>query len=368
MEYLQPANNDNNCGRPRREPIFVVGTPRSGTTLLGLLLNAHPDIAIMGELHFFDQILPIRKQVPSLATNADLDTFSSHVRRTHAFQFLPYAEELLSATLQRLRRDRERTYERFYQYAVDEFARRERVSIPGEKTTSNVRYIDRIMRIFPNAKIVHIIRDPRAVAASLSRMRWASYGVLVNALKWKLDILGTQQYRDRHTYREIQYEELVSQPCSSLKKLCEFLEVPYTDKMLEYHKMQAAYIKCEPWKDGTRQPISKTNVAAWRQQLSVSQIHMIQLVTRHQMNGYGYDPVEIPSTTKIALPFTLLAEILCYLSFKVKQRQLRAADNPSVQYFGESRTLWIGVLRALSRCKRIDYIQRRMTRTMRERE
>jgi len=349
MEYLQPPNNDNNCCRPGRGPIFVVGTPRSGTTLLALLLNAHSDIAIMGELHFFDQILRIQKWVPSLATDADLDNFSSHIRRTYAFQFLPYGEDLLSATLQRLRRDGETTYERFYQYALDEFARRERVWVPGEKSPSNLRYIDHIMRIFPNAKIVHIVRDPRAVAASLSRMPWASFGVLVNALKWKLDILGTRQYRDCHTYREIQYEELVSQPRSSLKKLCEFLEVPYADKMLEYHKTQAAYIKSEPWKDGTRQPISKTNVAAWRQQLSVTQIHMIQFVTRHQMNDYGYDPVEIPARTKIALPFSLFVEILRYLSFKVKQRQLRATDNPSVQYFGESRTLWIGVLRALFR-------------------
>ena len=159
---------------PGRGPIFVVGTPRSGTTLLGLLLNAHPDIAIMGELHFFDQILPIRKRVPSLVTNAELDNFSAHLRRTYAFQFLPYGEDLLSATLQRLKRDGERSYERFYQYAVDEFARRERAWIPGEKNPSNLRPIDHIMRIFPNAKIVHIVRDPRAVAASLSRMPWAS--------------------------------------------------------------------------------------------------------------------------------------------------------------------------------------------------
>ena len=67
------------------------------------------------------------------------------------------------------------------------------------------------------------------------------------------------------------------------------------------------------------------------------------------MNDYGYDPVEIPARTKIASPFSLLVEILRYLSFKVKQRQLRATDNPSVQYYGESRTLWKGVLRALFR-------------------
>ena len=348
MQYLPQSHNESDQSQADRSPIFVVGTPRSGTTLLGLLLNAHPHVAVLGELHFFDQILAIRKRVPSLATDADLELFSTEVHRTYNFQFLLNGGDLLSATIERMKQNGDRTYEAFYRYVLDEFARRERAARPAEKTPTNLRHIDRIIAIFPNAKIIHIVRDPRAVAASLSRMPWASYGVLVNALKWKLDALATRKYRGhRNTYLRIAYEELVSQPRSSLTNLCRFLELPYTDAMLQYYKTQAAYVKGEPWKDGTRRPINTENVTKWRHELSQHQVNMIQVVTRQQMNEFGYDLLQVPFTTKIVSPFHFVLEILRYLRFKVKQRQLRARHNPSVQYFGESRSLWIGALRSI---------------------
>ena len=166
-------------------PVFVVGIGRSGTTLLQLLLNSHPNIAIYGEIHYFYQISRLKSVIPSLGTPRDIDEFHSMVRNTPAFEHLPNAETIYQAAITRLKSDSYPTYESFYRNILEEFARLEGKSRFGEKTPSNVRYLDRVLHIFPNAKIIHIVRDPRDVVASLGRANWASNEIIENSLKWK---------------------------------------------------------------------------------------------------------------------------------------------------------------------------------------
>ena len=105
-------------------PVFVVGAGRSGTTLLQLLINAHPDFAIFGELHFFTKILEIRPIVPSLEREVDRKRFFRIFRRSAATaRYVVGADDLFDKVEERLAHIPQPTYEHFFRPVMEEYAR-----------------------------------------------------------------------------------------------------------------------------------------------------------------------------------------------------------------------------------------------------
>lgn len=100
-------------------PIFVVGTPRSGTTLLQLMLNAHSQLSIMGELHYFDEILQIREHIPNLDSNKDFQNFFKLLPKAHSLQYLPKLHELLATVKLRMENTGQASYEIFHRYMME---------------------------------------------------------------------------------------------------------------------------------------------------------------------------------------------------------------------------------------------------------
>lgn len=139
------------------EPIFIVGTGRLGTTLLQLLLNAHPNIAVWGEIHYFDQILKIKKWVPSIVKLKNLERFFFHLKRTEHYQYLPDAENEFESAKKRLIAEYSRTYTKFYSIILEEYAKSQGNVRFGDKTPYNILYLEEICQIFPKCKIIHIL-------------------------------------------------------------------------------------------------------------------------------------------------------------------------------------------------------------------
>ena len=160
-------------------PIFVVGSARSGTTLLQLMLNAHSEISLAGELHFFDQILKLKKIVPALATPAEIERLFSLIPRLPAFRYLKDSQQVLERTLARMKQTAGADYEILYLYLMETYAVARGARRFGEKLTT-LRYVEELVEIFPDCKMVHIVRDPRACVASRIKTPWTSGDVITN--------------------------------------------------------------------------------------------------------------------------------------------------------------------------------------------
>lgn len=174
------------CTGEALAPIFVVGAPRSGTTLLERLLDAHFEIAIADEIIL---VLALRRHVPELDTRE---------RRAAFFALLPQLDHVrfwrgVEAVLEQIRQDLEKVStaasDRLFSVQLlkrDAKSRGRRRF--GEQTPWNVRHLSTIRDWFPDARILHIVRDPRAQVASRRRLPRTSRDVLTNALKWRIDV------------------------------------------------------------------------------------------------------------------------------------------------------------------------------------
>jgi hypothetical protein len=208
---------------------FIVGATRSGTTLLRLMLDAHPDMAIPSETHFIPDLIKAYR-LESASPERLCEVVTSH-RRWGDFH-LDGAE-----LLERFRSidpinpgDATRAFFELY-------AEREGKSRWGDKTPGYVREMHRIESVLPEARFIHLVRDGRDVALSVLSMNWGPSTVPEAAFRWKKRILRAREQAPRIShYVEVRYEDLVRDTEGTLRRICEFIELPYDDTMLRYHE------------------------------------------------------------------------------------------------------------------------------------
>ena len=212
---------------PSGPPLFVVGCGRSGSTLLRLMLDAHPDLAVPGESHFIPQL---RRMFPD---PVDGGTLTAALLRTPHFRHWKVAE---SSVRERVRSLRTPTFAAVIASAFEANADEQGKRRWGDKTPIHVRSIPLLSGLWPDARFVHLIRDGRDVALSYLSLPWGPDTVWAAALKWRRDVgtgirdgqpLGTSRYL------EVRYEELVAAPADALRAICAFAGLRFDEAMLD---------------------------------------------------------------------------------------------------------------------------------------
>ena len=211
----------------------IVGVPRSGTTLLRMMIDAHPEVAIPPETGF----LPLLADLdPAIDCARAAGRIITEFHTWPDFQLDP-AE--LRTTLDRLSPigpdEATRTFYRLY-------AERHGKARWGDKTPGYDTQLDRIASLLPEARFIHLIRDGRDVMVSV-RGLWFRPGDTVEACArdWasrlaRTRVLGSQV----PFYLEIRYEALVLRPEETLRAVCRFLDLPFAPSMLTYYTRSAA--------------------------------------------------------------------------------------------------------------------------------
>lgn len=224
------ASDGPRSGHPIAPMPFIVGCPRSGTTLLRLMLDAHPELAIPSETHFLF----------AFAEHECREAISAEdLYRTVVSHFTWRDFGLESAAFRAALKEVEpfnvttglRTFYRLY-------AARFGKTRWGEKTPDYGAVMPQLEAIFPEARFIHIIRDGRDVALS-KRHLWFGPGNDVQALAddWVQWIVRARNLASRCThYMEVQYEDLVTDTEMVLRTVCEFIELPFDVRMLRYYE------------------------------------------------------------------------------------------------------------------------------------
>lgn len=234
------ADTDSNVSALDASPIFIVGLPRSGSTLLESILSAHSQVESTMELPFIGRFASLLRRVRyDQLSVADIDA----MRRDYLMLSRPY-----------------RSGKPFF---ID-------------KMPNNFLHIDLIRRLFPESKIIHIERDPLDNGFSLFKQRFASGQTFAYCLAdIGIFIRGYQKVMahfnrayDGHILN-VSYENLVRQPVPVIDQLLRFCELPVEAGCYQPHEVDR-HIRT-PSSEQVRQPINATSVGAWqnyRQQLS----------------------------------------------------------------------------------------------------
>ncbi|MDH5236917.1 MAG: sulfotransferase, partial [Acidimicrobiia bacterium] len=148
--------------------LFVVGCGRSGTTLLRSMLDAHPELAIPGESHFLRRMLRLRRRYEH-GSQFDLERYVADLSRDVRFRRWVADPEPL---IERIRAGRPLSLADAVRATFGAYARSQDKIRWGDKTPDYVTMMPAISELLPEARFVHLIRDGRAVAASLAHQSW----------------------------------------------------------------------------------------------------------------------------------------------------------------------------------------------------
>ena len=202
-------------------PVFLVGCPRSGTTLLRRMMDAHAAMAIAPETHFIRRFYLRRTTTGISPTTTTTGDWWTPLRRS------PKLVEM-GIDLDRYRaasRDGPRTYGHLLGLLLEQFRTARGCPVVGEKTPNHLLYMQTLQRFFPDARFVHIVRDPRGVVNSWRDVPWSTGRISGDAEVWRR-YLATARRRppvgaDRLC--QVHYERLVAAPEETLRRICQFL-------------------------------------------------------------------------------------------------------------------------------------------------
>ncbi len=208
---------------------FIVGATRSGTTLLRLMLDAHPDLALPSETHFVPDLLDACRN--RNATPESLTELMVAGRRWGDFRLDQEAMLERFRSLQAL--DGPDAVRAFYSL----YAEGQGKGRWGDKTPGYVKKMRQIQAELPEARFVHLIRDGRDVALSVLKMSFGPDTVEAAAGRWRERVeRGRSHARYLGHYHELYFEDLILDTEATLRRLCDFIELDFDPAMLSYYE------------------------------------------------------------------------------------------------------------------------------------
>lgn len=272
-------------------PIFIVGMPRSGTTLLASMLSAHSRIAICPETHYFDRYW--KKCVRQ-------DCLSNPVaRRTYVEGFL--ADPGLSAfgfgdsEKEQLRKSMLSAagHGAILSALLEAYAQRQGKDIAGEKTPGHIWYVERILETYPEARIVAMIRDPRDTILSLEALPWHYYGFLDSVAQWRSAARRVRAVACAGGL-SLRFEDLITAPQRELKRICTFIGVGYEAHMLDHREAANFDPKTEPWKRNVLAPLDPSNQGKWRTRMPKRKLAAVDAALTAELIAWNYPTAGLP--------------------------------------------------------------------------
>jgi hypothetical protein len=266
-------------------PVFICGSPRSGTTLVSQVLNAHPDLTIFDEVNLLD----IARLWERLRTPRQMAaTAESPVSNTALYKAI-MSTDSATKLIAELLFDEGASFRRW-----------------GEKYPDYVNNIDELHRLFPGSVMVFVVRDPRAILASM--MRYKDNSARTAGDYWIVDdaasgIAVLQKSADEYIKNKtkvvtVRYESLVLEPELEIRKLCDATGLSYSADMLNPQPgalpgsaVTAQFVRNGiklPWKNSNRSEISASIVDQWRRDYPEEFWAQIRPSLEPIMNTLGY--------------------------------------------------------------------------------
>ena len=295
--------------------IFVVGASRSGTNLVRALLNAHSTLWISAETHYFDDLRP-------RLTGNGTEPLAGEERERCERYFLALSHRAFGQAgdpeESRFERDELRALatelggsgDAYFEALCRLRAHRHGRERWGEKTPRHVYRIDDLLSAYPDAKVVCLVRDPRAVVASYKDWHGAaerrgvtespelaadrersrrSYNAVLMSLLWRGVVRASFDALERHGREHVRiqhFEQLAASPEAEVRELCAWLGLEFEPALLEVPVVNSSYAT-------TGAGVSSEPVERWRERLSPTEVGIVQSVCRPLLTQLGYVPDDV---------------------------------------------------------------------------
>lgn len=303
-----------------RGPIFICGPSRSGTAMVRAALNLHPLVHLSGETHYFDDLRV------ALGTGGDGALTAEQVLQCEAYLLAlghrPYSHggdpdkgrvtrESFRARVAELADGKPPTADQCLRAYCELEAGHHGKLIWGEKTPRHIFRIDDILSAFPDARVICMIRDVRAVVASYRDWKnqggfdfnkdpghkatleadhqraKQSYHPIIIASLWNgamKSALAAQQRFGKDRVRLQRFEDVVGDPDTKMRELLDWLELPFDEAVLDMPMSNSSYEKFTEGRGVSKQPVDR-----WKNKLTGSEVAVIQRVSGRLIDQLGYE-------------------------------------------------------------------------------
>ena len=286
----------------KTKQIFVVGSSRSGTTMMGRILGNHKDIFTFNELHFFgtiwtnttNQELSKLEQINLLSRLFCIEE-NGLFSQDNISDFSDKAKDVLQ--------EKNLSALEIYALFLNIITLENSASISCEQTPKNMYYLEEILSHFPDARVINLVRDQRDVLLS-QKNKWkrkflgataiplfeairsfVNYHPLLMSKVWSSSLQHSKRYKSHNRVKIVKFEELVSNSEETTKKVCSFLEIEFQEDMLS-----VPVIGSSTEEDSKLRHIDSSKIAKWEKGgLSSAEIYLSQIISSDMMKSFQYD-------------------------------------------------------------------------------
>jgi hypothetical protein len=290
-------------------PIFVVGNSRSGTTLMGRILGNYPQIFTFEELHFFEELWNPSESVENYSLDQGIKLCSrllniqrnGYLTQKNSQDFLDESQKIVS-NLKPL--SPASVFRAFLIYE----SQLQHKTIPCEQTPLNVLYIKEILQLYPQARFINMIRDPRDILLSQKRRwrrpfladnipkkeairYWINYHPITISKLWQANVSIIDNFQDNTQVYSLQFEDLLAEPKANMQKICNFLHISFDEALLDIPQIGSSTNPDQPESLG----IDTTRAYSWRTGgLTDTEIFFCQKINKILLEKYQYtlEPVK----------------------------------------------------------------------------
>ncbi len=276
--------------------LFIVGRPRSGTTLLRTLFDAHTQVAIPPECQFIVNLYgKYRKKTHW--SKQDLIVFYHELQKQWRFDLWKLDEELLMKNLLEL--EGKQSYGNICKSVYLTYQSvfpKDKIMLIGDKNPGYTIYTKRLLKIFPNAKFIHITRDYRDNFVSIKNVDFELPLPSLAAQKWVYFYkkIRRDALKNPKAYMHIRYEDLVAQPEESMNILCQFAGIPFQIEIFNFHEKKEDVLKLyepgflEKYHASLLKKVNTSRVGLWKKQLSQKEIKHLEYTVGQCGEEAGY--------------------------------------------------------------------------------
>ena len=290
-------------------PFFIVGSSRSGSTLLRLMLASHSRIAIPSETWYLTTLVerfPFDRLLRENEINQAISVMTSHY--TWPDMGIDAAE--MRCRVDRLSEVRLRDLvEIVYRWHMEVGGK----SRWGDKTPAYIEIVPPLAAMFGNAKFIHLIRDGRDVAKSFQRQGWHGPWMHGYTREWlravELDMKLSKTPLNGRILRVL-YEDLVLDPEATLRRVCAFIDERFEAQMLRWHGKadNAIPLRDKQFHSGLGRDISPSDAGRWKREMTSREIFVAEALIGTQLSHFGYERLY---RSRLWSPLLAITRIYC---------------------------------------------------------
>lgn len=249
------------------------------------MLHSHPRLAVAPETRFVLPAYRRRLRFGDLEEAPNRRKLAEYIVGTSFFENLGLARELVVGRIV----DAAPTLGSAIEAVFRVFAERFDASRWGEKRPGYHSQIGVIMRLFPDAHIVHVVRDPRDCVASLKGMPWWKEDAYHSVSAWAESLDHADAAAVRWPVTRVQYERLVADPEAPLVRLCRAIGEDYDPAMALPQLRAAAVVPSKRWHRNARTSPSTERIGRWREDLETWELALCETALAGRMERFGYE-------------------------------------------------------------------------------